>query len=143
MQIDPTDRIEILAVLDRYATAMDRRDWSLLDQVFTPDFTYDAGEWVTQNRQDYVKILRGYLDGCGPTQHLLGNYRIEAEGADHATSACYVRAFHLDRERGAELTYDMGGEYRDRLQRRPEGWRIIHRTLELLYEVGSRDVLRP
>jgi hypothetical protein len=55
MAIDPTDRIEILAVRDRYATAMERHDWSLPDPVFTRDFTYDAGEWVMENRQDSVK----------------------------------------------------------------------------------------
>jgi len=37
----------------------------------------------------------------------------------------------------------MGGEYRDRLTRTEEGRRIVHRTLEVLYEVGSREVLRP
>ena len=97
---------------------------------------------MARGLDDYVPRVRGYLDGCGPTQHLLGNHRVEIEG-DEASCACYVRAFHLDRERGSDLTYDMGGEYRDRLRRTPDGWRIHHRTLEVLYEAGSRDVLRP
>ena len=136
------DRSEILAVVDRYATALDRRDWALLERVFSEDLVFDAGEWVAHGRDDYVARVRGSLDGCGPTQHLLGNYRIELDGSE-ASCACYVRAFHLDAERGAALTYDMGGEYRDRLRRTPEGWRIGHRTLEILYEVGSREVLQP
>jgi len=135
-------RSEVLAVVDRYATALDRRNWALLDQVFVADLVFDAGEWVMRDRATYVDTVRGYLEGCGPTQHLLGNYRVELESDDTATCACYVRAFHLDARRGAALTYEMGGEYRDRLRRTPEGWRIHHRTLEVLYEVGSRDVLR-
>ena len=137
------DRADILATVDRYATALDRRKWELLEDVFTADLTFDAGEWVMEDRESYVAMVKTYLGGCGPTQHLLGNYRIEFQGDDAATSACYVKAFHLDRDRGAELTYDMGGEYRDRLRRTPEGWRIHHRTLEVFYETGSREVLRP
>lgn len=136
------DRFEIQAVVDRYATALDRRDWDLLEQVFTRDVVFDSGEWVAKSLDEYVANVKTYLGGCGPTQHLLGNHRIELDG-DRATCACYVRAFHLDRDRGADLTYDMGGEYRDRLERTPDGWRIVHRTLEVLYEVGSREVLRP
>ena len=105
-------RAEVLAVVDRYATALDRRDWRLLDEVFTEDVVFDAGEWVMRDRASYVEMVKTYLGGCGPTQHLLGNYRVQIEG-DHASCACYVRAFHLDRDRGAALTYDMGGEYRD------------------------------
>ena len=81
-------RNEILAVLDHYATALDRRDWRLLDRVFTEDPPYDAGEL-------------------------------------------------------AATRYEMGGEYRDPLCRTPQDWRIRHRTLEVLFETGSRDVLRP
>jgi 3-phenylpropionate/cinnamic acid dioxygenase small subunit len=135
-------RSEVLAVVDRYGTALDRRDWALLERVFVEDLIFDAGEWVMRDRASYIHTVRGYLEGCGPTQHLLGNYRVEFESDDEATSACYVRAFHLDAEQGAALTYEMGGEYRDRLRRTPDGWRITHRTLEVLYEVGSREVLR-
>ncbi len=135
-------RNEILAVLDRYASALDRRDWRLLDRVFTEDLTYDAGEWIMNDRVDYVRTVRGYLDGCGPTQHLLGNYRIQVQESA-AQSQCYVRAFHRGLGELAATTYEMGGEYRDQLCWTPQGWRIRHRTLEVLFETGSRDVLRP
>jgi len=134
-------RSEILAVIDRYATALDRRDWELLDQVFSEDLTFDAGEWVMKTRVDYVRTVRGYLDGCGPTQHLLGNYRIQLQESG-ATSQCYVRAFHRGLGELADTTYEMGGEYRDELQRTAQGWRIHHRILEVRFEMGSRDVLR-
>ncbi len=136
------DRFEILAVVDRYATALDRRDWKLLDQVFTEDVHFDSGEWLKTSRAEYVEIIRTYLGGCGPTQHLLGNHRIELLG-DAARAACYVRAFHRGSAELSELTYDMGGEYRDVLRRTPDGWRIHHRTLEIFFEEGTREVLRP
>ena len=135
-------RSEILTILDRYATALDRRDWSLMDQVFSEDLIYDAGEWIMNTRADYVQTVRGYLDGCGPTQHLLGNYRVQIQEKS-AQSACYVRAFHRGLGELADTTYEMGGEYRDELRNTAQGWRISHRTLEVLFETGSRDVLRP
>lgn len=139
---DAADHAAILALLARYSTALDTRDWALLDQVFTDDLVYDAGEWITHSRADWLARLRPYLEGCGPTQHLLGNYRIELDG-DTAQSAVYVRAFHVGTRELATTTYEMMGEYRDRLVRTPAGWRSRHRTLRLQWEQGSRSVLRP
>ena len=136
------DYAAILATLARYSTAMDTRDWRLLDDVFTEDLVYDAGEWTTHSRVEYVARLRPYLDGCGPTQHLLGNHRIDLDG-DQAHSAIYVRAFHVGTRELSKTTYEMFGEYRDVLVRTDAGWRSRHRTLRLQYELGSREVLRP
>ena len=49
------DQAEILATLARYSTALDQRDWGLLEQVFTPDLVYDAGEWITHSFEDYLE----------------------------------------------------------------------------------------
>jgi len=89
-----------------------------------------------------LATIRSYLDGCGPTQHLLGNYRIDSDG-DAARSRDYVRAFHTGMRSAAGKVYEMGGEYRDALRRTPEGWRSFRRKGIVLWEVGSRDVLSP
>ena len=136
------DLTDIMATLARYSTALDQRDWALLEQVFTEDLVYDAGEWTTHSFPEYLERLRPYLEGCGPTQHLLGNHRIELQG-DTARSAVYVRAFHVGTHELSETTYEMFGEYRDELVRTPAGWRSRHRTLRLHHELGSRAVLRP
>lgn len=135
------DRFAIIALLTRYATAMDQRDWPLLDQVFTEDLVYDAGEWIARSRIEYLGLVRPYLDGCGPTQHLLGNFRIELEG-DRARSAVYVRAYHFGTRELARTTYEMLGEYRDEIVRTEAGWRSHHRTLRVWGEIGTREVLR-
>jgi len=136
------DQIAIRDTLARYSTALDTRDWALLGDVFTPDLVYDAGEWTTRTLAEYVARLRPYLDGCGPTQHLLGNARVELDG-DVARSAVCVRAHHLGTRELAGASYDMFGEYRDVLVRTAHGWRSRHRTLRLTGERGTRDVLRP
>jgi hypothetical protein len=134
------DRAEITAVLDRYAEALDERRWELLDRVFAPDGVFDAGEYVARGRPEIVRTIRTYLDHCGPSQHLLGNHRVELDG-DSARSRVYVRAFHACRDRGDPRVYEMGGEYADELRRTPAGWLSVRRTLRVFFELGSRDVL--
>ena len=138
------DRIAVIDVLIRYATACDRRDWRLFDDIFLPDVKTDYGNglYTFNNRQDVVNLIRSFLGGCGPTQHLLGNYRIDLEG-DMANSVCSVRAFHVGISDAAGLTYEMAGEYRDHLKRTKDGWRIARRALVVNWEQGSRKVLRP
>ena len=135
-------RWEIAGILDGYAEALDRRKWELLDEVFAPALEFDFGEWVAHSRDEAVQTIRGYLDGCGPTQHLLGNYRIAVDG-DTARSRVYVRAFHVGVGAAEGKTYEMGGEYRDELRRTPSGWRSFRREGEVFWEMGSRDVLGP
>ncbi|MBW2421050.1 MAG: nuclear transport factor 2 family protein [Deltaproteobacteria bacterium] len=94
MSDESRDREEIIAALDRYAEALDGRQWELLDRVFLPELDYDFVAWRARSRAEAVERIREALDGCGPTQHLLGNYRVTVDG-DSATSAVYVRAFHL------------------------------------------------
>ena len=49
------DYAAILSTLARYSTALDQRDWALLEQVFTPDLVYDAGEWTTDSFDEYLQ----------------------------------------------------------------------------------------
>jgi hypothetical protein len=87
-------------------------------------------------------MIRRHLDACGPTQHLLGNFVVELAG-DAARSTCSVRAFHAGVGAAAGRTYEVLAEYRDALERRPEGWRVARRTMRVSQEIGSREVLGP
>ena len=72
------DRQAIVALLDRYAQALDTRRWELLDEVFDPEVVFDFGpDWQTRGRDAAVARIRASLNACGPTQHLQGNHRIE------------------------------------------------------------------
>jgi len=134
------DREEIVAALNRYAEALDGRDWELLDRVFVPELDYDFVAWRARSRAEAVERIRGALDGCGPTQHLLGNYRVEVDG-DTATSSVYVRAFHLGVGAAEGKTFEMGGEYRDEWVRTAAGWRSARRTVRVLFAAGDAAVL--
>jgi len=137
---DDSDHLQITRVIDRYAEALDTRRWALLAEVFAPELEFDFGEWTATSREEAITAIRTYLDDCGPTQHLLGNYRIDVDG-DSARSRVYVRAFHVGIGAATGKTYEMGGEYRDELRRTPEGWRSHRREGVVFWELGSRDVL--
>lgn len=136
------DRDEIRAVQNRYADACDARDWALFERVFTPDATADYGAFQPAGREAIVAAIRSRLGGCGATQHLLGNQEVAVEG-DTASARCRVRAFHVGRGERREQSYEVFAEYRDRLVRTPEGWRIAHRTMRVALERGTREVLGP
>jgi hypothetical protein len=136
------DRFAVIETLDRYAVALDTRDWELLDGVFTPEAAADFGDYRCTGRDEIRKLIQNMLGGCGPTQHMLGVYRIEISG-DEATSTCSIRAHHVGLGAEAQLQYECFGEYRDRLVRMPEGWRIRHRAMRVTHEIGTRAILKP
>ena len=133
------DRAAIIDTVNRYATALDSRDWPLLDRVFTPDAVGDFGGGAVEGREAIRSLVRRALGDAGPTQHLLGNHRLEID-SDSARCVCQVRAFHADPAGSAEV-YELLGEYRDRLVRTSDGWRIAHRELAVNHEIGSRALL--
>ena len=135
------DRFAIIATLDRYAECLDRRDWAGLADVFTEDVEID---WVSGSSglDAATTSIRSYLDGCGPSQHLLGNYRIELAG-DHATSRHYCRVMHMGKGLQAGKTYESWIEYADELVRTDEGWRSRRRVCRAMMEQGDRAVLGP
>ena len=136
------DRSQIIDTVVGYATAADTRDWSLLDDVFIPDCVGDFGPFQLRDRDGIRAMMSSMLDGCGPTQHLLGNYRIAIDG-DRATCTSAIRAFHAAKDPGTPQTYELFGEYRDDLIRTPAGWRIAKRSMRVFHELGTQDILGP
>ncbi|MGH8466989.1 MAG: nuclear transport factor 2 family protein [Pseudomonas sp.] len=134
---------ELGVVLSRYARACDQRDWSALDEVFVQEATADYGGLNRlQGREPIVAMIRVHLEGCGPSQHLLGNLLVETGDAG-VESRVYVRAAHRGAGSLQDLTYESLAEYQDRWVSTPNGWRIVHRRMVISHEQGCRDILRP
>jgi ketosteroid isomerase-like protein len=141
---DPTfeDWLAIVGGLNRMAALMDAREWDRIGEVVLPDarcYGQLGHEAIAAN------VLRRALGGCGPTQHLLGNYDIHVDG-DVAKSRSLIRAYHL--EAGGEAleeprTYVWMGVYLDRWRRTGDGWRMSERKTETNVSVGDASVLQP
>ena len=130
--------------LTRYATACDTRSWDLLQQVFTPDCTtIYGGSYTCEGVARVRHMISTHLDGCGPTQHLLGNLEVDASNPAHPRSKIQVRAVHQGLGERAHLRYDAIGFYEDEWLQLPQGWRIQKRSMTMLLEIGDRSVLQP
>jgi hypothetical protein len=136
------ERQTIITILNRYATCLDSRDWPGLDEVFHPDATARYSV-ALHGRPAIVESIRGFLGGCGPSQHLLGNYEIGIDG-DQAQATTKARVIHVGAGERARLTpYEAIGVYRDQFVRTTDGWRITHREFDVHITLGDIEVLQP
>ncbi|MFM8303538.1 MAG: nuclear transport factor 2 family protein [Actinomycetota bacterium] len=135
------DRFEIDELLTRYATAIDGRDFDLLDTVFTPDahLDYISAGGIAGDMPTVKAWLAEVLPMFPAYQHLVGNRRVTLDG-DAATS---VAVFHNPMALGDGTMFFCGGEYHDRLVRTPEGWRITERVEQTAYSTGPMPATKP
>ena len=132
-----------------YATSLDTRDWVALNAVFDESATAEYGsdsiglKIKSSSRKEIVNMCKSSLNGCGFTQHLLGNFIINIDN-ENATSKCYVRVYHVGLEPNEKEFYEMFGEYIDDWRLIDNSWFIIHRKLIVNFEKGNREkVLAP
>jgi hypothetical protein len=134
---DLADWAEISAVITRYCTALDTRNWELLRDVFTPDAVRDGG---TGGADGIIALVRRTLERVDTTQHLVGNLVVHLEG-DEATATSAAIAQHVRAGAPGGPDYLVGARYSDRLVRTPAGWRIAHRTIHRVWRTGNREVI--
>lgn len=137
------DEKEIVDVINAYTTALDTRDWDLLESCFTPDGEADfgnlAGVGVLDSPQALVELCRGALQDLQATQHLQGNYAVEVDG-DTAQASCYFQANHFLEGAPGGNVFVVWGKYRDRFVRTPDGWKIRHRDLDTISAGGNQNL---
>ncbi len=134
----PEQHKAVVDVVVRCAAAFDRREWEALDEVFT----VDATAYGVEGRDAAVRFVRGFLGGCGPSQHLLGNHHVVVDG-ESAKSVCKARVFHVGAGDRSHLTYECFGNYWDDLVLTDSGWRIATRAFEVTITLGDASVLQP
>jgi hypothetical protein len=84
------DRQDIFDVLIRYATGIDRRDWSLFRAVFTDDCVLDYGEiGVWTGIEAVTDFMEQSHAMAGYTMHRMSNQVIDLDG-DQAVARTYV-----------------------------------------------------
>ncbi|OBG89864.1 polyketide cyclase [Mycobacterium sp. E802] len=120
-----TDRDDIVDVLVRYATGIDRRDWPLFRTVFTEDCVLDYGEIGAWSGVDAVtEFMEQTHAMAGHTLHRMSNHAITVDG-DTAAARTYVDALILAQDNNSGV--NAVGFYDDELVRTENGWRIARR----------------
>jgi 3-phenylpropionate/cinnamic acid dioxygenase small subunit len=127
----------IRAVLVRYATAIDTRDWSLLRSCFTTEATADYGDMGGEfaSVDELVAFMETAHAAMGPTNHMLSNFVIEIEG-NEARASTYVHAV-LAAPDDPSSWIDAVGRYEDRLVHADDGWRIAFRQFRVTRLMSS------
>lgn len=125
------DRFAIQDLYDRQLAAAEAFDFERYDTTFAADARVDLSDFglAECSYPDYRDWLAGLEGTMVEAQRITGGLRLALDG-DRATTrvpvACHVTML-IDGER--RLTHT-GIFYNDSLERRHEGWRIVHRVEE-------------
>jgi SnoaL-like domain len=136
------DERDVERTLIRFARVMDDRDWAAMAEILAADAQGDFGTGRIHGSAAIIELIRGFLDKCGPTQHLLGNVIIDVDG-DAAISRAYIHDVHLCSDANPSTRFYTLGDYRDTWRRRSDGsWCLTERVKSNRAHVGSFDVFR-
>lgn len=134
------DERAITRQLVRFARAMDDRDWNTMAAILADDVRGEFGTGRLEGRSAVMDLIRGYLEKCGATQHLLANIVIDVDG-DHAVTRTYIRDVHLNSDDDPAMRMYTLGDYRDTWRRSEDGsWSLVERSKINRGFVGTLDV---
>ncbi len=139
-----SDRFEIVDLMNRYAFALDDKDFERLRQVFTAEAVFSEFPPVPmEGIEVIVPTIERTLSRFSVTQHLLGPVTVEWEGEDRGRTRCYIQATHQYFPEKGGGVYTLHGTYIDDIARTPEGWRIAHRRLYSTFSQTAGRAPRP
>jgi hypothetical protein len=143
-QLEMSDRFEIQQLLIDYSTAIDRRRFDDLDQVFTPDafIDYSAMGGISGPFAEVKAWLAEILPNFPAYNHMLGNFdvRIDYTGDSDAGAVG-------DTARSRTICFNpmvLGGDknqimfcglwYDDEFRRTDDGWRMTKRVEDKTFD---------
>lgn len=124
------DRAEIRLLMDRYAFACDSGDWDAFRELFTADCVLDYTEFGSTrgDLESAVSWLSSGLSRYAGLHHNMTSHYCEISGQT-AKAVTYFLAYHTSIDTGGgESMMALGGFYKDRLVKQPDGWRIRERV---------------
>jgi hypothetical protein len=137
------DRFEIQDLVARYGLGQDlhQNDGNVSEEwndVFAPDATVDysvAGPPAGTSVPELVELMRGEngnMSALLAWQHFEGVATVTIDGDTAVARSPHLHTHKGDTE-GNGWNLIEAGYFVDELQRRPEGWRIVHRVLEIVW----------
>lgn len=116
------DELEITALLNRYARAVDTKDWALYRSVFTDDahIDYSSAGAITGTRDEVADWLAQGFTTIPMSMHYITNIESQIDRDAAQVRAMFYNPMQLPGM--TELSY-CGGYYHHELVRTPDGWR--------------------
>lgn len=126
------DELEIASVLNRYARAVDDKDWDLLRSLFTDDahLDYSSVGGPSAGRDEVCSWLERSLTLMPMTQHFVTNIEADIDGDTATVRAMFYNPMLLP---GATETSACGGYYHHVMVRTENGWRSTQLREENLW----------
>ena len=127
-----SEELEIAALLNKYARAVDTKDWELYRSLFTEDayIDYTAAGFIAGTRDEAADFLSRQQAEVTMSMHYVMNVESNIEGDNAQTQAMW---FNAVRPPAASDNSFFGGRWHDELVRTANGWRIRSLRLEVLW----------
>jgi SnoaL-like protein len=138
------DRAEISDVCRRVGWCMDQCAWDQLPDLFAEEVLLDYSSLTGVQptavpRKEMIEAWRRNREGLAATQHMISNQLVTVEGDVAKASAMFQATQYLPNPYGGPL-WRLGGEYRYRLLRTADGWRISALTMIIGWAEGNRHI---
>lgn len=133
--IDHATAVELRALVEAYASAVDRRDAPTLSVLFEEEAVLTTPTSELRGRAAIGRIPERLDARYRVTHHLVGGQRLEnGPSAAAATGTVECLAKHVYAHEEGERVYVMHIRYHDRYRHDGGRWRFAERRLELLWD---------
>lgn len=131
-----SDEVEIDALLTRYCSAIDAKDWASYRAMFTEDahVDYSAAGLPEGTVDDVVNYLNRHQASFSVGMHYITNVEVTNVESRACGDSAHVVAMWFNAVRfpgAADMTF-FNGRWHDEVVRTPAGWRIRDVRLEVL-----------
>ncbi len=138
-------------LFNRYADALDQRNWPTLTSLFTEDSAFgysrslgfDAGEAehdLFEGRDNIVATISRLIESLSATHHFMSNYVVDADpGGNSARASAYFRAYHAGKGARAHLFEESLGRFDLETVRIRSEWKIRRMHEVIMIMLGTSD----
>jgi SnoaL-like domain len=123
------DERRIMALINRYATALDTADWKLLRSCWADDVDVDYGTGETWSSADALNAFMEQFHTGLTTMHMNTNFVLADAGDGRATGRTYFSAVLL---RSGALFLRAVGWYDDCFAKVGSEWKIAKRHVRMI-----------
>jgi hypothetical protein len=145
--MDSPDKLAVTETVYRYATGVDRRDWTLYRSLFGDTVTIDFSSFGpnqppprVMSADDWVAGIVPLFTGLAATQHSMTNPLAVVDG-DVATITMYMQAHHVYDPDDPASWYTVGGYYDDTLARVDSRWLLTSVRLTVTWRAGDPGII--
>ena len=145
--MDASDELAVAQTVYRYATGVDRRDWTLYRSLFAEVVTFDFSSYSPaspprrMSADEWVAGLVPLFTGLAATQHSMTNPLARID-RDTAAITMYVHAHHVFDPTDAASWFTIGGYYDDTLARVDGHWLLTGVRLTVTWRAGDPEIMQ-